>query len=126
MGLRARLVVLRAGEHHSKQVSFNMGWWGFTFPIGVFAVSTCTLAKDIPSLFFKVLGTIFSVAVILLWLVVALATLRGVIAGSIFFAPCVSQYEQQLGQAQRQQEKQARRLGFRRAQKKEEDEKQEV
>lgn len=105
---------------------FNMGWWGFTFPIGVFAVSTCTLAKDIPSLFFKVLGTIFSVAVILLWLVVALATVRGVIAGSIFFAPCVSQYEQQLGQAQRQQERKERRVGFRQGQKKREDEKQQV
>lgn len=39
---------------------FNMGWWGFTFPIGVFTVSTTTLAKELPSLFFKVLGTVSS------------------------------------------------------------------
>ncbi|KIV79964.1 hypothetical protein PV11_07502 [Exophiala sideris] len=83
---------------------FNMGWWGFTFPIGVFAVSTCTLAKEIPSLFFKVLGTIVSVAVVLLWLMVALETFRGAVAGNIFFAPCVSQYEQQLEQAQKKKQ----------------------
>ncbi|KIW12959.1 hypothetical protein PV08_08146 [Exophiala spinifera] len=75
---------------------FNMGWWGFTFPIGVFAVSTCTLAKEIPSLFFKVLGTIFSIAVVLLWLVVATVTCKSAIAGTIFFAPCVQQYEQEI------------------------------
>ncbi|KAI9747521.1 MAG: Aspartokinase, partial [Chaenotheca gracillima] len=36
---------------------FNMGWWGFTFPLGVFTVSTTTLGKEIPSKFFDVLGT---------------------------------------------------------------------
>ena len=40
---------------------FNMGWWGFTFPLGAYTVATTTLAKDIPSLLFKVLGMIFSV-----------------------------------------------------------------
>lgn len=37
---------------------FNMGWWGFTFPLGVFTVATTTIAKELPSLFFKVLGTV--------------------------------------------------------------------
>lgn len=37
---------------------FNMGWWGFTFPLGVFATSTTQMAKELPSLFFKVLGTV--------------------------------------------------------------------
>lgn len=37
---------------------FNMGWWGFTFPLGVFAVSTTTLGKEMPSVFFDVLGTV--------------------------------------------------------------------
>jgi hypothetical protein len=74
-----------------------MGWWGFTFPLGVFAVSTCTLAKEIPSRFFKVLGTIFSVAVILLWMVVGLGTLKGALSGELLYAPCVEQYEKRLG-----------------------------
>ena len=37
---------------------FNMGWWGFTFPLGVFATSTTQMAKELPSEFFKVLGTV--------------------------------------------------------------------
>lgn len=37
---------------------FNMGWWGFTFPIGVFTVATTTLGKEMPSRFFDILGTV--------------------------------------------------------------------
>lgn len=37
---------------------FNMGWWGFTFPLGVLAVATTTLGKETPSRFFDVLGTV--------------------------------------------------------------------
>ena len=72
---------------------FNMGWWGFTFPLGVFAVSTVTIAKELPSLFFKVLGTIFSLSVLLLWIVVSARTMRGAIAGTLLFAPCAAEYE---------------------------------
>lgn len=75
---------------------FNMGWWGFTFPLGVYAVATTTLAKDLPSLFFKVLGTIFSVMVVLLWLTVSLKTIQRAATGKLLFAPCVQGYEEQL------------------------------
>ena len=37
---------------------FNMGWWGFTFPLGVFTSSTTTIGVELPSTFFKVLGTV--------------------------------------------------------------------
>lgn len=37
---------------------FNMGWWGFTFPLGVFTVSTTTIGKETSSRFFDVLGTV--------------------------------------------------------------------
>jgi tellurite resistance protein TehA-like permease len=37
---------------------FNMGFWGFTFPLGVFAVSTVQLGRELPSVFFAVLGTV--------------------------------------------------------------------
>ncbi|CAD6568985.1 MAG: hypothetical protein ASARMPRED_002259, partial [Alectoria sarmentosa] len=36
---------------------FNMGWWGFTFPIGVYTLATNQLGKEIPSKVFSVLGT---------------------------------------------------------------------
>ena len=74
---------------------FNMGWWGFTFPLGVYAVATTTFAKDLPSAFFKVLGMIFSLIVVFLWLGISIGTMRGVIIGDIFSAPCVKDYEQE-------------------------------
>jgi tellurite resistance protein TehA-like permease len=40
------------------QFPFNMGWWGFTFPLGVFTITTTQMAKELPSTFFKVLGTV--------------------------------------------------------------------
>ena len=37
---------------------FNMGWWGFTFPVGVFGMSTMTLGREMPSSFFEILGMV--------------------------------------------------------------------
>jgi tellurite resistance protein TehA-like permease len=37
---------------------FNMGWWGFTFPLGVFTSSTLQMGKELPSRFFDVFGTV--------------------------------------------------------------------
>lgn len=79
-----------ASIHISRPFPFNMGWWGFTFPLGVFAVSTIEFGVQMPSLFFRVLGTIFSVAVILLWCVVAMGTARGAWDGRLFHAPCLA------------------------------------
>ncbi|MCJ1269684.1 Plasma membrane sulfite pump involved in sulfite metabolism [Lobaria immixta] len=72
---------------------FNMGWWGFTFPLGVFTVSTTTLGKEIPSMFFEVLGTIFSISVTLLWILVACGTVRKLATGNLLFAPCLKDLE---------------------------------
>lgn len=37
---------------------FNMGWWAFIFPIGVYATATVTFGSEMPSLFFDILGTV--------------------------------------------------------------------
>ena len=60
---------------------------------GVYAVSTTNLAKELPSAFFRVLGTIFSVAVVLLWIVVASGTLYKAWTGAMFFAPCLKELD---------------------------------
>ncbi|EAT85980.1 hypothetical protein HBI56_024280 [Parastagonospora nodorum] len=78
-----------ASIYKSRPFPFNMGWWGFTFPLGVMALSTMEFGKIFPSLFFKVLGTIFAIAVILLWCVVAAGTARGAWRGHLFNAPCL-------------------------------------
>lgn len=69
---------------------FNMGWWGFTFPLGVWSVCTIEFGVQLPSLFFRVLGTICAVAVILLWCVVMAGTVRGAVDGRLFYAPCLA------------------------------------
>jgi tellurite resistance protein TehA-like permease len=78
-----------ASIYKSRPFPFNMGWWGFTFPLGVMALSTMELGNVFPSLFFRVLGTIFAVAVISLWCVVAVGTARGAWDGRLFNAPCL-------------------------------------
>lgn len=83
-----------ASISHSR-FPFNMGWWGFTFPLGVYSVSTTTLAKELPSAFFRVLGTIFSLCVVGLWIVVSVMTLIRIARGELFNAPCVASYEEE-------------------------------
>lgn len=73
---------------------FNLGWWGFTFPLGVFAVSTNQLGKELPSVFFSVLGTIFSLTVVALWVTVSLGTVRASLSGDLFHAPCIQCWEE--------------------------------
>jgi len=100
------LVFALASIYKSKPFQFNMGWWGFTFPLGVYSISTITLGVEMLSTFFRVFGTvrkqpsfaaseltssqILSVAVLLLWIVVALATVKGAYSGQLLYAPCLA------------------------------------
>lgn len=64
-------------------LSFNLGWWGFTFPLGVFCTATTQLGKELDSTAFKLLGTIFSVIEVLLWLFIAGMTFVEVLRGKM-------------------------------------------
>ncbi|KAJ4250589.1 Plasma membrane sulfite pump involved in sulfite metabolism [Fusarium torreyae] len=78
---------------------FNLTWWAFTFPLGVFTVATTTLAQELPSRFFKVLGTIFSVAETLLWIMVALGTIKASLSGQLFVPPPLESWEKKAKEA---------------------------
>lgn len=56
---------------YSRKFPFNIGWWGFTFPLGVFAASTCQMAKELPSRFFAVLGTVSTFLSCFVWVMFA-------------------------------------------------------
>ncbi|CAI7649942.1 unnamed protein product [Penicillium pancosmium] len=73
----------------SRKFPFNMGWWALTFPLGVFTTCTCTIGQELHSRFFSVLGTIFSVIVVIFWVLVTYHTGRGIVKGDIFVAPCL-------------------------------------
>ncbi|CAO1619964.1 unnamed protein product [Sympodiomycopsis kandeliae] len=72
-------------------LKFNLGWWGFTFPIGVFATAAIQMGNELNSTAFKVIGTILAVVVLLLWLVVGSLTIKQAIKGQIFFSPCLAE-----------------------------------
>ena len=84
-----------ASIYQCKRLPFNMGWWGFTFPIGTFALSSEMLAKEIPSRFFRVIAAITSVCVFILWMIVAAATIRDAVTGGSksMSAPCLNDLE---------------------------------
>ncbi|KAL5596702.1 hypothetical protein BROUX41_006606 [Berkeleyomyces rouxiae] len=58
----------------TKHFPFNMGWWGFTFPMGVLATCTGLLGQQLDSIFFKVMTMVLSISVIILWFIVAVKT----------------------------------------------------
>ncbi|KAL2812149.1 voltage-dependent anion channel [Aspergillus granulosus] len=73
-----------------KKFPFNIGWWGFLFPIGAYASCTCQIGAELPSAFFRILGTIITLCVVVLWIAIGVGTLKGVITGTIFHAPCLA------------------------------------
>ncbi|KAK4547906.1 hypothetical protein LTR36_010625 [Oleoguttula mirabilis] len=102
--------------YKSRPFPFNMGWWGFTFPLGVYSVSTILIGEELPSRFFRVLGTIFGTAVIALWVVIAAGTARGAWSGELFHAPCLANLKRQREAAERassEEEKQVEGSGGR-------------
>ncbi|KAJ5197741.1 uncharacterized protein N7498_006858 [Penicillium cinerascens] len=83
------LVFALATVLYSSPFPFNMGWWGFTFPLGVYAANTIELGVELNLMFFKVFGTVLSAAVLLLWALVVSRTAMGAWHGNLFFAPCL-------------------------------------
>ncbi|GAB0119957.1 TDT family transporter [Acidisoma sp. 7E03] len=68
---------------------FNLGWWGFTFPLGVYTAATLALAHQTGLALFTVIGAGFVLLLAGLWLTVATRTVMGVLRGSLFVSPCL-------------------------------------
>lgn len=73
---------------------FNMGWWGFTFPLGVWGTCTSLIAANLDSDFFKVATMIISMTVLALWLMVGVRTLLMAWSGEMFVAPCLKSVQE--------------------------------
>lgn len=71
-------------------IPFNLGWWGFTFPLGVFALTTLKLGAVLHLAFFSVLGCALVAALAVLWLVIMKLTVRGAYRGELFVSPCIA------------------------------------
>lgn len=84
------IAALMTLTHAARKLPFNMGWWGFTFPFGVFILATKALAAQTSLSFFSYAGTGMTVIFALLWLMVAARTLAGAYRGNLFNAPCLA------------------------------------
>lgn len=86
------LLALGITGYYSKQgIPFNLGWWGYTFPLGVFTLATFKLAQLTAISFFSTLAIVFLVLLTCVWGVVMLKTIKGAWSGRLFFAPCLQE-----------------------------------
>jgi tellurite resistance protein TehA-like permease len=68
---------------------FNIGWWGFTFPLGVYAVATLALARQTHLAILADAGIVLVGLLVLLWIIVFSRTALGAWRGDLFFSPCL-------------------------------------
>ena len=83
------IAILTTARYLRTGMPFNLGWWGFTFPIGVYAVATLALGRQTNIAFFSSLGTALVVVLTVLWVVIATRTLRGAWQRRLFVSPCL-------------------------------------
>lgn len=70
-------------------MQFNLGWWGFTFPLGVYTAATLAIHRVTGIAAFGVAGTLLAAMLACFWGVVLTNTLRLVLQGRLFHAPCL-------------------------------------
>lgn len=71
-------------------IPFNLGWWGFTFPLGVYSLATLKLASVLNLAFFNVVGTVLVTLLAVMWLIVGKRTVQGAWRGELFVSPCIA------------------------------------
>jgi C4-dicarboxylate transporter/malic acid transport protein len=74
-------------NHLRQGLPFNLGWWGYTFPIGVYAVATLRLSGTFPLPVLAGFGEVLVAALVSIWIVVAIRTSCGAYNGSLFVDP---------------------------------------
>lgn len=84
------MAVLITVRYLRNGLPFNLGWWGFTFPLGVFALTTLKLGAVLNLGFFSILGSVLVAGLTLLWLVIMRRTLVGAYKGELFVSPCIA------------------------------------
>jgi C4-dicarboxylate transporter/malic acid transport protein len=68
---------------------FNLGWWGFTFPLGVYTAASLTLGLRTGIPFFTAFAAALIVALVGAWIVVAARSAHGLWHGHLVHAPCL-------------------------------------
>ncbi|NUT88187.1 TDT family transporter [Pseudomonas corrugata] len=83
------MALLITARYLREGIPFNLGWWGFTFPLGVYALTTLKLASLLGLGFFTLFGCLLVAMLVVLWLIVGWRTLSGAWHGELFVSPCI-------------------------------------
>jgi C4-dicarboxylate transporter/malic acid transport protein len=65
------LAILKTARYFREGMTFDLGWWGFIFPLGVYSLATLALAHATHLAVFSVAGSILVMCLVALWLTVA-------------------------------------------------------
>ena len=96
---------------------FNIGWWAFLYPVGMFNVTaiilansiliknssggvasaTITLSAELDSAFFRVLAEVLTAIIVLVWIICFTRTVRGAFSGELFPKPGVCELRPESG-----------------------------
>ncbi|MFP3514626.1 TDT family transporter [Pseudomonas sp. SIMBA_077] len=87
------MAVLITTRYLREGIPFNLGWWGFTFPLGVYALATLRLGHVLQLSFFDGVGSLLVLMLILMWCIVGSRTLKGAWRGELFVSPCIAGLE---------------------------------
>lgn len=84
------MAIMTTLKYLKEGLPFNMGWWGFTFPLGVFTAATIQIWIFTGFPFIKILSGIELLMLSVFYTIVTIRTLQGIWHGSLFKAPCLS------------------------------------
>lgn len=84
------LAILITIRYFRAGVPFNLGWWGYTFPLGVYTVATLKLGVLLKIAAFSTFGTFLVIVLTAMWLLVAARTIHGGWKGHLFVSPCIA------------------------------------
>ena len=83
------LAILITIRYFRAGIPFNLGWWGYTFPLGVYTVATLKLGMLLKVAAFSMFGTLLVIVLALMWMLVAARTIHGGWKGHLFVSPCI-------------------------------------
>ncbi len=82
--------VLSTIKYFKRGLPFNLGWWGYVFPLGVFSIATLRLGEVTGRQEFWWVAVVLVALLTVAWSYIFWRTVKGAYSGTLFVAPCLS------------------------------------